>query len=209
MLAASIGSLRAHASRPELLEILVAHDPDDLQTAQTASELGIDVIWQAPQRYGYPGLAHYYAGLVNQVTGEWCLPTWGDDALMQTADWDEIVRAQPAGSIVIPRDNHPDWVCFPIVHMDVFCVLGRFCPLPATDTWYDYVARDAGIRVDVPEIFVLQDRFDLTGNNNDVTYQESRSGYRSAEFYTEPCTSWRAQDTETLRAYAGNSRGTV
>jgi hypothetical protein len=204
MLAASVASLRERAARPELLEILVAHDPDDQQTAQTARALDADVVWAAPERYGYAGLAHYYAGLLDQATGEWCLPTWGDDGLMQTQDWDSIVRAQPACSVIFPGDNHPNWVCFPIVHMDVFCVLGRLCPLPATDSWYEYVARDAGIAVGVPEIFVLQDRFDLTGHNNDETYQESRSGIRGAEFWSEPYVSWRAQDAAALRAHANN-----
>jgi len=200
MLTASVASLRDTAARPDLLEFLVAYDPDDEETPQTAADLGLDVAWQAPERYGYHGLANYYAALVSQVTGEWCLPTWGDDALMQTPGWDDIVRAQPRCSVVCPEDNYPGWVCFPVVHMGVFAVLRRFCPLPATDSWYEFVGRDAGIAVrPQPGIFVLQDRFDLTGNNDDETYRESRSGYRTAEFYAEPYVTWRAEDAEMLR----------
>jgi glycosyltransferase involved in cell wall biosynthesis len=202
MLTASIASLREQAAHPELLEVLVAHDPDDPETAQTAKVLGADVIWEAPERYGYPGLAHYYTGLLDQVTGEWVLPTWGDDGLMQTRGWDDIVRAQLSCSVIYPEDNFPGWVCFPIVHMDVFYVLGRFCPLPATDSWYELVAREAGIAVTPePGITVLQDRFDLTGHNDDQTYQESRSGYRPTEFFSEPYVTWRAEDAAALRNY--------
>lgn len=200
MLAASVASLRDTAARPDLLEFLVAYDPDDEQTAPAARFLNFDVIWQAPERYGYPALARYYAELVSRATGEWCLPTWGDDGLMQTAGWDEIVRAQPPGSVIFSTDNAPGWVCFPIVHMDVFRVLGRFCPLPATDSWYEYVARDAGIAVQPdPGIDVLQDRFDLTGHNNDETYREGRTGYRGAEFFSEPYLTWRQEDSARLR----------
>jgi hypothetical protein len=207
MLTASIASLRENAAHPELLEILIAHDPDDPETAQTAKVLGADVTWEAPERYGYAGLAHYVAALLNQATGEWCLPTWGDDGLMQTLGWDDIVRAQPSCTVIYPDDNVIDWVCFPIVHMDVFCVLGRLCPLPATDSWYEFVARDAGIAVRPDRgIYILQDRFDLTGRNNDEVFRESRSGYRGAEFWSEPYVSWRAEDAATLRAHVSSLR---
>jgi hypothetical protein len=203
MLTASVTSLRETAARPDLLEFLVAYDPDDEETPVTARDLDLDVAWQAPERYGYYGLANYYAALVDRVTGEWCLPTWGDDALMQTPGWDDIIRAQPPCSIVFPEDNYPGWVCFPVVHMDVFSVLRRFCPLPATDSWYEFVGRDAGIAVrPQPGIYVLQDRFDLTGSNDDETYREGRSGFRTADFYAEPYATWRAEDAMVLQLYA-------
>lgn len=199
MLAASIGSLRERAQRPELLEVLVAHDRDDPATAAAAHELGAAVVWEAPRRFGYADSALYYAALLERARGEWCLPTWGDDGLMRTRGWDEIVRRQRPGSVLWVDGNVPGLTCFPIVHMDVFAVLGRLCPLPALDTWYEYVGRDAGALVrPEPRIYVLQDRFDLTGNNNDTTYQEGRSGYRAREFFSPETEELRHEDARAL-----------
>ena len=200
MLTASIRSLRDTATHPDLLEILVAHDPDDQATGDTARMLGADMVWQAPERYGYAGQSRYLVVLLSAARGEWCLPTWGDDGIMQTSGWDETIRAQKPGSVIWVDGNFPGLTCFPIVHMDVFRTLGRFCPLPAHDSWYEYVARDAGILVRPdPIIYVFQDRFDLTGRNNDQTFQEGRAGHRSAEFFSEPYLTWRAEDASRLR----------
>jgi hypothetical protein len=199
MLAASIGSLRERAHRPDLLEILVAHDPDDQETAQAALDLGADVVWEAPKRYGYADSACYYAELIQQARGEWCLPTWGDDGLMRTRGWDDIVRRQPQGSVLWVAGNVRGLTCYPIVHMDVFAVLGRLCPLPALDTWYELVGQQATALVHPdPRIYVLQDRFDLTGKNNDITYQEGRSGYRAPEFFSPAYTELRSEDAAVL-----------
>lgn len=201
MLTASIGSLRATAARPDLLEVLVAHDPDDPGTAETARQLDADLIWQAPQRFGYADSARYYAALIEHVRGQWVLPSWGDDGLMLTDGWDDIVRAQPVPSVLYTtggdrRGNN----CFPVVHMDVFAALGRFTDLPAIDTWYDDVGKLAGIwRAPDPPIVLMQDRFDITGRNRDDTYLQGRSGYRGADYYSPRWTRWRDEDGHTLR----------
>jgi hypothetical protein len=185
MLAASVTSLREHAARPDLVEVLVAYDPDDAGTRAAALAVGADVVWQAPERYGYARSAHYYAALIEQASGEWLLPTWGDDGLMQTPGWDEIVRAQEPGTVLWVDGNIAGLTCFPIVHADVLAATGRLCPLPALDSWYEYVGRDAGVLVHPePPIYVHQDRFDLTGRNDDETYREGRGGYRQEEFFS-------------------------
>jgi hypothetical protein len=197
MLTGSIASLLDHAARPGLLNILVAHDPDDPETATAASQAGADTIWAAPYRYGYAESARYHAALLGLAAGEWAMTPWNDDAYMQTEGWDDIVRAQPAGSVIWTDGNIPGLTCFPVVHMDVLAALGRLCPLPAVDTWFQDVGLAAGI-LTRPGIYVHQDRFDLTGRNGDDTYREGRAGIRCAEFYSEPYTTWRAQDAARL-----------
>lgn len=206
MLTASIGSLHARAARPDLLEILIAHDPDDPGTADTARQLGADVVWQAPERYGYAGGARYYAALIEHATGEWCLPTWGDDGLMLTDCWDDIVRTQPVPSVLYTTGGDK-WGnnCYPIVHMDVFEATRRFCDIPALDTWYDEVGKQAGIwRNPDPPIVLMQDRHDLTGNNHDRTYIEGSRAYwarglHPKEFYAPKWTQWRQEDAQMVR----------
>ena len=198
----SLYSLRSKAARPDLIEVLVAHDPDDQATRLAAFEMNADVIWEAPERYGYARSAYYWAALIDQAHGEWVLPTWSDDGFMETTAWDVTVREQPAGSILYTDGNYPGLTCFPIIHMDVFEALGRLCPLPAIDTWYEDVGRAAG-RLVQPGIYVRQDRHDINGENFDLTAIEGGMAWRQANsggmvYYTEPYNTWRAEDAATL-----------
>jgi hypothetical protein len=204
-------SLRKRASHPSLVEILVAHDPDDQETARVARDLGAAVVWEAPERYGYAGSARYWAALLERASGEWCWPTWSDDAVMVTPGWDDIVRAQPPGSVIYVDGNYPGLTCFPVVHADALAAVGRLCPLPAIDTWFEHIGRAAGVLVQ-PGIYVQQDRPDLNGLNDDQTHREGGGSWRAVNeglgqpFYREPYVSWRAEDTARLRElHAGAS----
>ena len=193
MLTRSVQSLRAHAARPDLIELLVAYDPDDPQTKATADRLGADVIWQAPERYGHPGCAYYYAALLERCHGEWMNP-WNDDAFMRTSGWDDMVRSQPPG-VAHNYDNSGNG-CFPFVHLDVFDTLGRFTSHPAIDTWYDDVGKGAGIYWHT-DVYIHQERPDLGTANPDETWTEGRVD-RSGEYFRSPFTDWRAEDTAIM-----------
>jgi predicted O-methyltransferase YrrM len=203
-LTASILSLREAAKRPDLLEILVARDPDDLPTAAAAFQLKADLVWESPERYGYARSAHYWAALCERATGEWFLPTWSDDATMQTQGWDDLLRAQPPGSIAYLDGNYPGLTCFPAVHADALGAVGRLTPLPALDTWFEYAGREARVLV-YPGIYVHQDRPDINGFPPDQTYVEGGGGWRASmnlndqAFHREPYTGWRREDTMALK----------
>jgi hypothetical protein len=205
MLAASIASLRDHAARPDLLEILVAYDPDDPVTNAVARIAGADLAWRAPERYGFARQTRYYAYLLEQATGEWLLPTWSDDGRMKTLRWDDKLRDCPAGTIVFVNGNYPGLTCFPAVHADALAAIGRLSPLPSHDTWFEDTARMAGVLV-CPGIYVHQERPDLTGCPADQTYLEGGAAWRlthnSADqaYYREPFITWRAEDAAALRA---------
>jgi hypothetical protein len=204
MLTRSVRSLRDTAARPELLEVLVACDPDDPVTAITARLAGANLVWEAPRRYGYAHIALYWAQLLSQATGEWLLPCWTDDVLMKTQGWDDILRAQPPGGVVAFDDNYagPE-ICFPAIHADALAAIGRLSPLPSLDTWLEYAGRDAGVLTQ-PGIIVYQDRPDITGCAPDATYAEGGGAWRAGGsggdlFHHPPYTEWRAQDTAALR----------
>jgi len=204
-LTASLKSLLGTAKHPDLIEVLVAFDRDDLDTAAAAFQMNADVIWQAPERYGYARSAHYWAELANRTTGEWVLPTWSDDATMQTEGWDDLLRAQRPGTVAYLDGNYPGLTCFPAVHADALGAVGRMCPLPALDTWWEYAARDAGVLVH-PGIYVHQDRPDITGCPPDRTYAEGGGAWRAGPggtpyqaFYQQPYRDWREQDTAALK----------
>lgn len=203
MLTRSVRSLREQASDPGSVEILVAHDPDDPDTGETARELGAAVVWQAPYRYGYAESARYYAALLGFARGQWLLPSWGDDAVMLTGGWDDLVRSHSHPAVLYTTGGDR-WGnnCFPIVSTSVFEATGRFCPLPAVDTWYDEVGALAGIHVrPSPPIVLMQDRFDLTGRNRDATYVEGRGGYRAEEFFSDQAKAWRQADAADIRTW--------
>jgi len=203
-MARSIQSLRETAARRDLLEVLVAYDPDDPLTGAMAGQLQADLAWQAPRRYGFAGQSRYYAALAEWATGEWLLLNWSDDAQMETFGWDDLLRAQPAGSVAAFDDNYPGPdVCFVAVHADALAAVGRLEPLPSLDTWFEYAARDAGVLVR-PGICVRQDRPDITGCAPDQTFAEGGGAWRAAgsggdAFHHPPYTDWRAEDAAVLR----------
>lgn len=198
MLAKSLHSLDDHLSGSiSDVEILVAYDPDDLETvfAVNHSNFPNAHTWRSPGRYGYGGIANYYVPLLEMASGEWVL-LWGDDAMMQTRGWDQIVRESPP-SVLYTKGGFKEMNCFPIVHMDIFEAIGRFTGLPAVDTWYDEVGRWSG-RWTETEIEILQDRPDLTGKTPDATYAEGRSGYRTNEYYNPYWTMMRKGDARSV-----------
>jgi hypothetical protein len=196
MLTRSIASLRDHAIHPELVEVLVAYDPDDPETKVTADQLGADIIWEAPERYGHHGCARYFAALLDRCHGEWMNP-WNDDAFMRTAGWDDIVRQHPPS--VLHNEDNAGSGCFPFVHLDLFHTLGRFTDHPAIDTWYHEVGRDAKLCYR-PGIYVHQERPDLGTADPDETWIEGRMVIRSSEFFDSPYTELRAEDVALLCA---------
>jgi hypothetical protein len=124
---------------------------------------------------------------------------------MCTPGWDDIVRAQPPGSVVFVDGNYPGQTCFPVVHMDVMAAVKRLCPLPALDTWFEDAGRAAGVLVQ-PGIYVRQDRPDLNGLNDDQTHREGGGAYRAAgntglgqPYYQEPYVTWRAEDAAAMK----------
>lgn len=197
----SVASLVNQAGRPDLIEILVAADPDDEPTSTYARKMPRTSCWIAPQRYGYGGLHHYFNGLTDLVISKhprgvgpgWFL-LWNDDARMLTENWDHILRAQPwplphrpdLGTLVADLwvDGHsPDLCTFPAVRRWAVQAVGSFSPVTChCDTWWQDIGRALGMIRPVP-IKVDHQRYDLTGHHNDLTYREGQSQYRSAEFY--------------------------
>lgn len=204
MLRDSVASLRDTAARPDLVEILVAYDPDDEATGDAARELNADLIWKAPERYGFTGQSMYYAALISQCRGEWVFVTWSDDAVMETPYWDDLLRAQAPGTIAYTDGNWNGQTCFPAVHRDALAAVGRLSPLPSLDTWFEDAARDAGVLV-TPHVYVRQDRADLNGRNDDQVHREGGAAWRAVnngtgqDYYREPYTSLRAQDAAALK----------
>lgn len=185
----SAHSLVERAARPDLIEIMVAADPDDEPTAQCARELGIPC-WIAPERYGYHKLNVYFNALCELTGGKWVL-LWNDDARMLTDGWDRVIVEQE--QMLTKRvmvcdlwvDGHSPHLCtFPVVRREAIAAIGGvFSPLTChCDTWWQDIGRATGTIQPVP-VKVDHQRADLTGLHNDQTYRDGQEGYRSREFY--------------------------
>lgn len=186
----SADSIFATASRPDEIEFLVVLDPDEkfegyklaFQDPHPSYKIRI---FLSPKRYGYRGMADYLNLLAESATGDWLL-NWNDDATMLTEAWDDTLRAMDPNIMVAGlQDNYPGYgmVCFPAVRRVAVDLLGKFCEdTPHVDTWWQDIGTKSNT-LEIVDVHVKHDRFDLTGGHMDTTWTEGRSGLRSNEFY--------------------------
>lgn len=199
-LRASVTSLRERATYPDLLDILVAVDPDDPESVEVAKELGIERIWVTDERYGYGQLHRYYNGLADAADGEWML-LWNDDAKMLTERWDEVLAALDDRVLVadLQSQHSPRLVCFPAVRRAAVEAVGGFSPhTPHCDTYWQQIGRETRRMVAIP-VHVFHDRNDITGGHDDETWREGQAGYRQQEFFSPPIQTAIRQDAAKVR----------
>lgn len=198
----SVGSLRELAA-PRVVEVMVALDPDDLDSLPAVRSLwltGPTRAWVAPERYGYPRLHEYYNELARQASGEWLL-LWNDDAVMRTRDWDKVIEAQKPAVLHLQANHCAGANLFPAWPKAWSDALGHVSLSPHVDLWLGQVATAAGCHVAVP-VEVLHDRKDVTGGHDDATYAEGRGqlppSWHSPVHDTPENQQARARDTEVL-----------
>lgn len=182
LLARSLTSLDQTATGP--IELLVAADPDDPETAEVAAAHHATV-WVAPQRFGYRRLHDYYTNLARLAGGTWLL-VWNDDAVMETVGWDEAVGWVPPEFVV--------WtICgglFPAVPKVWVDHLGYFAREWHNDAYWEGIGARLGRIVDLG----------LDGTHeipDDGTSLEARK--RNPGFYDGPVQAMIDEDTERIR----------
>jgi len=177
----SVRSLRKLAADPDSVEILVAADPDDLETQDAARELGA-ILHVAPQRYGYPGLHHYYNFLAGAAAGEW-LFVFNDDTRMRTCGWDAVIRDSPPGILHPGIDYVPEHNSFPIVPADWVKFLGHLSPSCGVDLWIHDLGRITGTMRRIPvRIHHARTTDDMTAIERDARDVEAElASFNSAE----------------------------
>lgn len=182
---ASVRSLLEKADRLEDVEVLVAVDPDDPESARAGTRLakmyGTARVsaWTAPERYGYRQLHRYVNFLASESTMDW-LMVWNDDATMLTQGWDRQVRKQAsnlygrAEKVLWPECNHAQGGnLFPIWPSSWYHLLGHASLSPNVDVWISEIGRCLGIEQRIP-VRIMHDRPDVTGADPDPTYLEGR-----------------------------------
>lgn len=180
VLVKSVLDLCAKAHNPRRLEILLGIDDDDTgiqeyikdHLAQPLQDMGVECRASIFQPLGYARLHDYVNTLAAYSTGDW-LFFWNDDGIMVTDGWDDVITQYDGQfKLLAPRDNHNGhpYAIFPIVPRDWYILMGHLSLNAQNDAWLSHLAYMLDIfeRIDVE---FIHDRADITGNNNDATFQ--------------------------------------
>ena len=175
-----IHSLINLADNPDQLQLMFAFDDDDkigekyfhdeLQPWLEQREISFFAV-KFP-RQGYHRL-NVYNNKMSQYTDSHWLMIWNDDAVMETQGWDtEIMKRQGEFKLlaVHTHRDHP-YSIFPILPRKWYDLLGYISPHSVQDGWLSQQAYMLDIYERIP-VWVLHDRADITGNNNDATFRE-------------------------------------
>ena len=135
-------------------------------------EKGINYTVMVFEPMGYNGLNRYYNGLAAQATADW-LFVWNDDALMETTGWDKVVTSHTGEFKLLKIHVHREhpYSIFPIYPKEWYDLFGFVTRHQMTDAELSQIAYMLDI-MKIVEIYATHDRHDLTGNNNDTTYQK-------------------------------------
>ena len=205
----SVQSLLKLAKNPSRLEVLVAFDEDDFQSIKYFSsqrwhnlidEFGASSKQFKTPSWGYQNLHNYYNLLASQSNAQW-LMLWNDDAVMETANWDQQVEFDQTypGLLKISTSNFKkDLALFPLVPRTWIEMFGSLSLHNLCDSWIQEICEMAGVVKTIP-VSVFHDRFDVTGNNNDQTYQKRK--YRKKVFNSEEMKLVRQQWADKLRSH--------
>lgn len=183
MLKNSLESLLKTASNTQRLEFILGLDDDDTVTMEyVKSEITtlmapyqVESRAQVFKPLGYENLHVYVNTLASTATGQWMF-FWNDDAIMQTQGWDDVIASHTGEfKLLGPRDNHNGhpYAIFPIVPRDWFILMDHLSQNAQNDAWLSHIAYMLDIFERIP-VDVIHDRADLTGNNNDETFQNRK-----------------------------------
>lgn len=202
------------------IEVLLAFDNDDHDHIAHFEDVIVPWLRQSGVRYtaykfprlGYIRLNEYLNELARYSRGDWVF-FWNDDADMVTAHWDDVI-VQYTGRCRLLRattnHEHP-YAIFPIVPMEWVKITGHLSPHQINDAWVSQI----GFMLDIVEtipVHIHHARFDLTGQNNDRTFNErvmlENLGPENPKDFNHP--NWikiRVQEAIKLAEYIENKEG--
>ena len=179
MLERSVRSLINLASGNHRIQLMFGFDNDDavgpanfekvIQPWLDEQEIEYTALSFEP--IGYIRLHEYVNELAKHSDANW-LVFWNDDAVMESQDWDETIIQYTGQFKLLAFDTHNKhpYSIFPIVPREWLDLLGYLSPHQISDAWLSQQAYMLDI-MQRTDIQVLHDRHDLTGNNNDQTFE--------------------------------------
>ena len=173
----SVISIINRVVKPKEVQLLLAFDNDDeIGTSYFIDEIqpwldskGIDYTALTFDSMGYGGLNRYYNALAEHTDADW-LFVWNDDAIMETAGWDNVVRKLNGQLKILKVHTHGEhpYSIFPIVPAAWVEKTGYLSKHQMIDAELSQIAYMCDL-IEIVDIYVTHDRADLTGNNKDET----------------------------------------
>lgn len=215
----SVRSVIELADRPDRIQLMLAFDRDDtVGRDYFSAELKP---WMDSQRVNYTAMLfdpmgyirlHVYNNkLAAQTDADW-LVIWNDDAIMETQSWDSEILKYNGQFKLLAFHTHRDhpYSIFPILPRTWYELLGYISPHPTQDGWLSQQAYILDIWERIP-VWVEHDRYDLTGNNGDTTFQTRRMLEGRPDdpddFHSLQQIDLRHRDAAKLATYLRNERG--
>jgi hypothetical protein len=219
MLGRSIRSLIDQADDITRVQIMFAFDRDDalgqnyfnsvLKAELDSAKVPYTAMLFDPM--GYIRLHIYNNKMAERTDADW-LVIWNDDAVMETKGWDSTIISHTGEFKLLAFHTHRDhpYSIFPILPRKWYELLGYISPHPTQDGWLSQQAYMLDIWERIP-VDVTHDRYDLTGNNLDETFQkramlEGRPSDPN-DFHSRPMMDLRHRDCAKLATYIRNVLG--
>jgi hypothetical protein len=179
----SVKSIVNLAADKNQLQLLFALDNDDSvgldhyqnELKPWLVEQGVAHQAFAVDPMGYIGLNRYYNGLAEQSDADW-LFVWNDDAIMETQDWDNVVRKYDGEFKLLKIHTHNEhpYSIFPIWPREWYDLFGWVARHQMIDAELSQIAYMLDL-IEIVDINATHDRADLTGNNNDPTQKAKKT----------------------------------
>jgi hypothetical protein len=176
----SLKTLLENAAKISNLEVLLGIDRDDQITIDHClnvikpwlESIGCSYKFLQFNRLGYAQLHRYINELAQHARGDW-LFFYNDDAAMETKHWDQIILDNGDEFCLIRTETnheHP-YAIFPILPREWIEVTGSFSQHQLNDAWVSQIGWMLDIVKTIP-VMIKHERFDLTGENQDSTYEQ-------------------------------------
>lgn len=209
----SVKSLFELADNPGRIQLMLGFDEDDADGLAAFEELlqpwlderGINYTAMSFEPLGYTRLNEYVNALALESDADWVF-FWNDDAYVETAGWDTVIESHTGEFKLLAVHTHNDhpYSIFPIVPRAWLDHMGHLSPHQISDAWLSQQAYLLDIWERIP-VNVVHDRHDLTGNNDDATFQNrvmfEGNPSNTRDFHHPTWSKYRIDECERLAEY--------
>ena len=209
----SVKSLFELADNPDRVQLMLGFDEDDAEGIEAFEELlqpwlderNINYTAMSFAPLGYTRLNEYVNTLALASDADWVF-FWNDDAFVETQGWDTVIESHTGEFKLLAVHTHNDhpYSIFPIVPRAWLDHMGHLSPHQISDAWLSQQAYMLDIWERIP-VDVVHDRHDLTGNNDDATFQNrvmfEGNPSDPRDFHNPRWTAFRIAECEKLAEY--------
>lgn len=208
----SVFSVVEQAQDTNSIELVFGFDNDDTVGLEHFAEIiqpwldKKDITYQALEfeSLGYTGLNRYYNKLAELATADW-LFVWNDDAVMDTQNWDAVIRRYNGQFKVLKVHTHNEhpYSIFPIVPkiwFDTLEFLSRHQMIDAEISQNAYML-DV---IEIVPINVTHEQSELTGKQDSTSEKKYRfegNPNDPRDFHFKQTVRQRINDCKSLAAY--------